>query len=197
MRLAIEAKATAKATSKHLKGLRTLAEEHPGTRKTVIPPHRRRHRHPAGHRIRPPTLARGSRLRAERTGAVDGRRHSATVFSDRRCTNLRCDSRSHSSGSDTGQQRFWQRQTAFRVRTSKHAARRSRYGYGLLIVRRGILKLMPVEPNPPVPADKNSASIPMGSTVGCQTEPVTFTRGQTYFDRPKQASGTRRGLAAS
>ncbi|WP_420619265.1 ATP-binding protein [Candidatus Poriferisocius sp.] len=36
MRLAIEAKATAKITRKHLKGLRTLAEEHPGVRRIVV-----------------------------------------------------------------------------------------------------------------------------------------------------------------
>ncbi|MDE0116038.1 MAG: DUF4143 domain-containing protein [bacterium] len=36
MRLAIEAKSTANATRKHLKGLRTLAEEHPGVRRMVV-----------------------------------------------------------------------------------------------------------------------------------------------------------------
>ena len=36
MRLAIEAKATANITRKHLKGLRTLAEEHPGVRRMVV-----------------------------------------------------------------------------------------------------------------------------------------------------------------
>ena len=36
MRLAIEAKATANVTRKHLKGLRTLAEEHPGVRRMVV-----------------------------------------------------------------------------------------------------------------------------------------------------------------
>ncbi|MYB09114.1 MAG: ATP-binding protein [Acidimicrobiia bacterium] len=36
MRLAIEAKATANITRKNLKGLRTLAEEHPGARKMVV-----------------------------------------------------------------------------------------------------------------------------------------------------------------
>ena len=36
MRLAIESKATANITRKHLKGLRTLAEEHPEVRKMVI-----------------------------------------------------------------------------------------------------------------------------------------------------------------
>ncbi len=36
MRLAIEAKATANVTRKHLKGLRTLAEEHPGVRRIVV-----------------------------------------------------------------------------------------------------------------------------------------------------------------
>ena len=44
MRLAIEAKATANITHKHLKGLRTLAEEHPGVRRIVAclePRHRR------------------------------------------------------------------------------------------------------------------------------------------------------------
>ena len=36
MRLAIEAKATSTVTRKHLKGLRTLAEEHPGVRRMVV-----------------------------------------------------------------------------------------------------------------------------------------------------------------
>lgn len=36
MRMAIEAKATANITRQHLKGLRTLAEEHPGARKMVV-----------------------------------------------------------------------------------------------------------------------------------------------------------------
>ena len=36
MRLAIEAKATARVTSSHLKGLRTLAEEHPGVGRRVV-----------------------------------------------------------------------------------------------------------------------------------------------------------------
>ena len=36
MRLAVEAKATANITNKHLKGLRTLAEEHPGVRRMVV-----------------------------------------------------------------------------------------------------------------------------------------------------------------
>lgn len=36
MRMAIEAKATANITRKNLKGLRTLAEEHPGARKMVV-----------------------------------------------------------------------------------------------------------------------------------------------------------------
>ncbi len=36
MRLAIEAKATARVTSSHLKGLRTLAEEHPGVSHRVV-----------------------------------------------------------------------------------------------------------------------------------------------------------------
>ena len=36
MQLAIEAKATARITSSHLKGLRTLAEEHPGARRRVV-----------------------------------------------------------------------------------------------------------------------------------------------------------------
>ena len=36
MRLAIEAKATSTVTHRHLKGLRTLAEEHPGVRRTVV-----------------------------------------------------------------------------------------------------------------------------------------------------------------
>ena len=36
MRLAIEAKATARVTSSHLKGLRTLAEEHPGIGRRVV-----------------------------------------------------------------------------------------------------------------------------------------------------------------
>ncbi len=36
MRLAIEAKATANVTREHLKGLRTLAEEHPGVRRIVV-----------------------------------------------------------------------------------------------------------------------------------------------------------------
>ncbi len=35
MRLAIEAKATARVTSSHLKGLRTVAEEHPGTERRI------------------------------------------------------------------------------------------------------------------------------------------------------------------
>ena len=36
MRIAIEAKATARITSSHLKGLRTLAEEHPGTSSRIV-----------------------------------------------------------------------------------------------------------------------------------------------------------------
>ncbi len=36
MRIAIEAKATARVTSSHLKGLRTLAEEHPGVGRRVV-----------------------------------------------------------------------------------------------------------------------------------------------------------------
>ena len=36
MRLAIEAKASARITSDHLKGLRTLAQEHPGTARRVV-----------------------------------------------------------------------------------------------------------------------------------------------------------------
>lgn len=36
MRLAIEAKATARITSSHLKGLRTLAEEHPDTSRRIV-----------------------------------------------------------------------------------------------------------------------------------------------------------------
>ena len=36
MRLAIEAKATATITNKHLKGLRTLAEEHPGAQRLLV-----------------------------------------------------------------------------------------------------------------------------------------------------------------
>ena len=36
MRLAIEAKATARVTSSHLKGLRTLAEEHPATGLRIV-----------------------------------------------------------------------------------------------------------------------------------------------------------------
>ena len=36
MRLAIEAKATSRITSDHLKGLRTLAEEHPGVARAVV-----------------------------------------------------------------------------------------------------------------------------------------------------------------
>ena len=36
MRLAIEAKAIARVTSGHLKGLRTLVEEHPGVGRRVV-----------------------------------------------------------------------------------------------------------------------------------------------------------------
>ena len=36
MRLAVEAKASARITSSHLKGLRTLAEEHPGLSRRVV-----------------------------------------------------------------------------------------------------------------------------------------------------------------
>ena len=36
MRLAVEAKATARITSGHLKGLRTMAEEHPETGRRVV-----------------------------------------------------------------------------------------------------------------------------------------------------------------
>ena len=58
MEVAVEAKATARITRDHLRGLRTLADEHPGARRIVVclepraPPHRRRHRHPPGRRIR-------------------------------------------------------------------------------------------------------------------------------------------------
>ena len=36
MRLAIEAKASTRITSSHLKGLRTLSEEHPGVGRKVV-----------------------------------------------------------------------------------------------------------------------------------------------------------------
>ena len=92
MRVAIEAKASVRVVSHHLRGLRTPGRGAPRSRpqdrrlpRTARPEDQRRHRHPPGHRLRPAPVAGRPGLTGRRSGAAlslpGARAHAAAASS--------------------------------------------------------------------------------------------------------------------